>query len=424
MTPEEAVAIYTTVVHWLESRKFAPIPFPPLNYKHDTKLLILALERLKEGYAQKTRLNGREREELGLIEMAYDNPHETLARIKRHLLTQRAFKEVGVEFLDMFSYIVPVYLIEPLEKITDSYLDQYLWYEADRRHLFPSWIKPADSEPPPLLVYKWCNGINNVAGAWDTARGECLVMLQSRLEKVYEKLDITLLNRLLRLVVDHNIADYMSAKNNVVVAFKDMMHTNSYGLVRGLCFASFAFQYYGLVLDLLLLGPLEVVELVPELVLAGGDGQLVQRGVADELRALEDEEERLHVLPVRALVLGEGVVLALRLVRVHGHVAVGLTQLDGAHALVEVVERRRALVAHDPVLAALTLAPLARELVLGGELLVGGVVALGRLREGVGEAVLEEEVGLPDAHGRRRAADTHAPNCFFCAEHKSGRQRI
>ena len=33
-----------------------------------------------------------------------------------------------------------------------------------------------------------------------------------------------------------------------------MMHTNSYGLVRGLQFASFVFQYYGLVLDLLLLG--------------------------------------------------------------------------------------------------------------------------------------------------------------------------
>ena len=92
ITAEEAVAIYTTTVHWLESRKFSPIPFPPLNYKHDTKLLILALERLKEGYAQKTRLTSTEKEELGLIEMAYDNPHETLSRIKRHLLTQRAFK--------------------------------------------------------------------------------------------------------------------------------------------------------------------------------------------------------------------------------------------------------------------------------------------------------------------------------------------
>ena len=45
MTPEEAVAIYTTTVHWLESRDYRPIPFPPFNYKHDTKLLILALER-------------------------------------------------------------------------------------------------------------------------------------------------------------------------------------------------------------------------------------------------------------------------------------------------------------------------------------------------------------------------------------------
>ncbi len=41
VTPEEAVAIYTTTVHWLESRKFYPIPSQPLSYKHDTKLLIL-----------------------------------------------------------------------------------------------------------------------------------------------------------------------------------------------------------------------------------------------------------------------------------------------------------------------------------------------------------------------------------------------
>jgi pre-mRNA-processing factor 8 len=142
----------------------------------------------------------------------------------------------------MYTYLVPVTHIEPLEKISDAYLDQYLWYEADKRHLFPSWIKPSDSEPPPLLVYKWCNGINNLDGVWDTSAGQCNVMLETRLEKVYEKVDITLLNRLLRLIMDHNIADYMSAKNNVTVAFKDMMHTNSYGRIRGLCFTSFIFQ--------------------------------------------------------------------------------------------------------------------------------------------------------------------------------------
>ena len=67
ITSEEAVAIYTTTVHWLESRKFSPIPFPPLSYKHDTKLLILCLERLNESYGMQARLNQSQREELGLI---------------------------------------------------------------------------------------------------------------------------------------------------------------------------------------------------------------------------------------------------------------------------------------------------------------------------------------------------------------------
>ena len=67
-------------------------------------------------------------------------------------------------------------------------------------------------------------------------------------------MDLTLLNRLLRLIVDHNIADYITTKNNVIVSFKDMSHINSYGLIRGLQFSSFVFQYYALILDLLVLG--------------------------------------------------------------------------------------------------------------------------------------------------------------------------
>lgn len=255
LTPEEAVAIYTTTVHWLEARKYQPIPFPSVNYKHDTKILILALERLKELYVVITgRLNQSQREELGLVEQAYDNPHECLTRVKRHLISQRSFKEVKIEFMDMYSHLIPVYEIEPLEKITDAYLDQYLWFEADKRRLFPNWVKPADSEPAPLLVYKWCQGINNLTNVWDTADGECVVMMEAELEKLFEKIDLTLLNRLLRLVVDQNLADYMTGKNNVTIAYKDMSHTNSYGLLRGLQFATFITQFYGLVIDLLLLG--------------------------------------------------------------------------------------------------------------------------------------------------------------------------
>ena len=45
-------------------------------------------------------------------------------------------------------------------------------------------------------------------------------MMETHYQKLYEKIDLTLLNRLLRLIVDHNIADYMTAKNNVVINYK------------------------------------------------------------------------------------------------------------------------------------------------------------------------------------------------------------
>lgn len=61
--------------------------------------------------------------------------------------------------------------------------------------------------------------------------------------------------------MDHNLADYIASKNNVVIAYKDMQHVNNYGVVRGLQFASFIAQYYGLILDLLLLGLTRASEL-------------------------------------------------------------------------------------------------------------------------------------------------------------------
>lgn len=43
-----------------------------------------------------------------------------LSRIKRLLLTQRAFKESGIEFFDTYDKLIPCYDIEPVEKITDA----------------------------------------------------------------------------------------------------------------------------------------------------------------------------------------------------------------------------------------------------------------------------------------------------------------
>jgi len=83
--------------------------------------------------------------------------------------------------------------------------------------------------------------LNNLTDVWETSNGETAVLLQAKFDKVYEKIDLTLLNRLLRLIVDHNLADYMTTKNNIIVAYKDMSHTSSHGFIRGLQFASFIF---------------------------------------------------------------------------------------------------------------------------------------------------------------------------------------
>ena len=60
----------------------------------------------------KSRLNQSQREELGLIEQAYDNPHEALSRIKRHLLTQRAFKEVRFLIVKLHNIQLQLYIVQ------------------------------------------------------------------------------------------------------------------------------------------------------------------------------------------------------------------------------------------------------------------------------------------------------------------------
>ena len=79
-------------------------------------------------------------------------------------------------------------------------------------------------------------------------------MMETIFSNVYEKVDLTLLNRLLHLILDHNLAYYITANNNMMLTYKDMVHTDAFGLIRGPQFSAFVFQYYGLVLDLLILG--------------------------------------------------------------------------------------------------------------------------------------------------------------------------
>lgn len=253
-TAEEMVTIRTLMQNWLEDRGFKPIHVPPKDYKYGRNLLTLALERMKESYIVLTNLNSAQKQELALIEQGFDHPEETLQRIRRSLSIRAAYKEIEIEYFDHYSHLTPVYTVDPLEKITDAYLDQYLWFEGTRRGLFPPWIKPSDSEISPLLVYRMANSINSLKDVWNTDNGESIVLLESRFSQVFEKIDLNLLKYLLRLIMDEPLADYIISKNNVEISYKDMRHTNRYGQIRGIQFSTFVYQYYALALDLLLLG--------------------------------------------------------------------------------------------------------------------------------------------------------------------------
>lgn len=178
ISAEEAVAIYTATVHWLESRKFAPIPFPYvvcMLFRGEVWLkLFLALShtsmtrscwcsplkswrkliQLKVVLALRLQaINlfisfGRSFESVSARGVGTDRASlrqptwmlasnvslynvlnlisdiSGLSRIKRLLLTQRAFKECGIEFFDTYDKLIPCYDIEPVEKITDAVSQQ------------------------------------------------------------------------------------------------------------------------------------------------------------------------------------------------------------------------------------------------------------------------------------------------------------
>lgn len=254
LDPEDAVVMYKTMANFLRERNFnGVIMFPPAS-SNDTKLLLLALEGLRDGYNMMGRLSNTQREELTLIEQAYDLPHEALSGIKRALMSQRVFKNIEVSLLDFHSHVSPVYQVDMSEKIVDAYLDQYLWYEAERRQLFPEWLKPSDDEVTPIMVRKFCATLNESPHFWDTEDDATSALMHVKLNRFVENCDLTLLNQLLKLIVDANIADYITAKMNASLSFKDMLHVNQFGIIRGLQFSSFVVQYYLLMADVLILG--------------------------------------------------------------------------------------------------------------------------------------------------------------------------
>lgn len=252
----DAVIVYQTMAAWLKDRGFKQIPFPKASHAAALDLLKLSLNRLRLQHNIANRVTQEQREEQKRIEEAFDAPYECLTRIRDALSRQRHFKTIQVGYMDGFSHLYPIYKIDPSEKMNDSFLDQYLWYEAmDQQRLFPNWVKPADTEPLPILVHKWCQGINNCPDIWSTSNGESVVMLKLDMgTELYDNVNWTLFRSLLELIMDPVLVEYIVARHTVRIEYKDMGYSHVKGLIRGVLFSGFLAQYWGLVQDVLLLG--------------------------------------------------------------------------------------------------------------------------------------------------------------------------
>lgn len=256
LSAEEGAEMYRVMANWLSDRGFQKIGFPDPAKTAELSLLQLSLNRLREQHNIANRMTATQREEQARIEEAFNAPHEALSRIVDALARQRRFKQVEVEYMDNFSHLYPIYNVCPAEKMVDAFLDQYLWYKAmNLQRLFPSWVKPADVEPAPLLVHRWCDGINNSPDIWDVSKEESVVLLHRNLgEAFYDKVDWNVFRHLLELIMDKSLVDYVVSRHDVVLEFKDMSYHHHVGLLRGYMFSSFLAQYWGLMMDILLLG--------------------------------------------------------------------------------------------------------------------------------------------------------------------------
>ena len=246
---------------WITINQIQKIKFPSFKNKWDLKLLVLTLDYLKRTDSSNKKERAANSIEQNLLKNAMSSPINTLLGIKDSLLIQRIFSEIGMNFVDNFSYLNPVYIINFAERIVDGYLDQYLWYQCSENFLFPSWITPNDSQINPYSYFKFEKKIKNYLKS-KNFRGKNVKIGKIEYGESIDNLDLILMDKILIKILDPNLVSYVTLKNNVNLIFKDMTSLNSIGIIRGLQFGVLITQLYYLIFDLLILGIKNALSLV------------------------------------------------------------------------------------------------------------------------------------------------------------------
>ena len=245
---KEFFLVYNLFVRFLEKNNVQKIPFPSFSFKSEIKLLILALESLSD---LKKKTNEKD------IDFFLRNPFLTLNKIKEQILTKKSFSEIGLDFLDNFSHLIPVFKIELEENITDAFLDQFLWYHVLKNSIFPSWVKPTDKEIISLNVYKTFAFLNNFLDEKKILNFDKISISQIKISESFESVDHVFLRTILNELINSFLTNFIFNRLNTKIAYKDMKFVKFSGVLKGLKFSPFLIQIYLFLIDLLIVGDQE-----------------------------------------------------------------------------------------------------------------------------------------------------------------------
>lgn len=237
LNPSEAVAIYRFSAEYFRSKEIGKIAFPE---KNEERFLSIAVDRLKKNATP---------EESDFFDKALEDPAGTIFKIKKSLLTQRSFKEVGVVLKRYGDGGAECYSVSYMERLVDAFLCAYLFHESDRLNIFPGFIKPGDEIDIKVLL-DFCERISS----FKPSGSERFLLYEGRYEGIMRMVDNNLLSKLLKLILDPTLADYITSRNNCQVFYKDMVYTNHVGFIKGFQLSPFVYKFYSFIIDLCVLG--------------------------------------------------------------------------------------------------------------------------------------------------------------------------
>ncbi|KAG0442228.1 Pre-mRNA-splicing factor spp42 [Dictyocoela muelleri] len=254
------------------------IKFPDNEYVNDHKFLTLAIKRLKNE-------NSKEILEQKIIDSAFENPEIALKEIKKRILTQRTFNEIQISLKDNISQVYPVYHIDIFERLTDAYIDHYVCYELykqgfynrkykgddyrykgdDYRYKVDDYRYKGDDYRYKKYKSKDYDNYNNHPSYGPNDDKifilEILEMIKylnlkksdiivtAKISHVMENIDINLLSKLLSIVIDPIIVNYITSRLNCNLNYKDMQFSNFIGCLKGFEFSGFISDFYYRIVD-------------------------------------------------------------------------------------------------------------------------------------------------------------------------------